>query len=122
MVDGDAREAEQMGGWCRALVHCLAQTLRHPRLVPAPNREHHAPVAPQEIGLPRAAAFGFEQWFVSVAEGAQTVIARDWDSLRRRARAAGIAQDDLPDEAPIDARLGGRLETGMVEELARRPH
>ena len=59
----------------------LLQLSSHPLLMPPPNREHHAPVAAQKIGLPRPAAFGFEQRFVSLAKGPQAFIARDHNSF-----------------------------------------
>ena len=124
VVDGDAGEPEEMHDGHRALAHTLRQLPGHPLLVPRRDHKNHAPVAAHKIGLQWAAAFRLEQRFMGLAEGAQAIVAGDYDPLRFRARPAGIARDDLADEPAIGFRVHcgpARVETGMIKKLPRRP-
>ena len=57
-----------------ALRQGIFEFFQHPFPVPQRRWKNHAPMAAQEIGLPRGAAQGFEQRFLLAAERAQSVV------------------------------------------------
>ena len=81
VVDRDARKAKEMNYRRRPCRKGPRQMPGCSLLMPAGDEEDHSPMAAQGIGLPGSATFGFQKLFLSLAEGAQTLVAWNHDSL-----------------------------------------
>ena len=121
MIDGHRRKFHQMKNGQTILFERGDQSSSGARLVRPGKGKSHAPVAPQKIRAPRAAALGFQKCFLRPAELAQTDEAGNDNSFFRRARLARIACQDGANEPPVNFIGRGILICGKPRVIKKLP-
>lgn len=123
VIDGELRKTNDMQYRIGPGGGIERKPARDAFLMLSRDGKHHAPMAAQDIRLPRAAAIGFEQLLVRGAERAQGRKARNDNFIPVAAGITRIARDNTANELLIFGgarrRRFGR-EAGMIKKLPGR--
>ena len=118
MVDGEARETDDVDNLGTILLDVGKQLIGGAPLVAASERKNGSPVAALEVALPRAAAFALKDFSVITAESAEIWVAGDHDFIavgRRFSRAVG--ENATNDRRVVCCFWQCGIEARMIEEL-----
>jgi len=125
VIDGQGRKFDQMNNGRSVLAHAGNQTVGRDLLMTAGNRQYHAPMAAENVRMPRSAAFGLKPFRMRRAQRPQVGKSREYYAFFESAPPAGILPDDGANQRPILLRTdrhSGGIEAGVEKKLPRRTH
>jgi hypothetical protein len=125
VIDGQRRKFNQMNNRRNILAHAGNQTVGRDLLMTAGNRQHHAPMAAENVRMPRSSAFGLQPFRMRRAERPQAGKSREYDAFFGIAPLAGTLPDHRANQRAILVRThrpSGGIESGVEKKLPRRAH